>query len=831
MATAVAVKKPTWKEVKTEDGRSYYYNEETRETRWERPEEMEAAVPNVLPDGWAENRTEDGRVYYYHATTRETSWTRPVSVEPAVKPAAISAATPAATLAATPVATSVAAPVAAPVVSRVEKRPADAMQNGEEWIEYKTPEGRTYYCNQRTKVTSWTKPEGAMGAVSQREQKRLRAAPYVPMNAAHPMRVEHGAKLAAGVAPKAGKPRKTLPKAGRSVRRPRTAEGKALTDKAAEKYFITRAALRKSADDADNVALPTFEDEVDVRGTAGTTGWTEERIAVFETMLRDCNITAQSSWLETMATCTDDKRYQVLPSYGLRKHAWNNYRQKDLHMQRRTAILAERATATAFMELLEECFGSEPADVLTLDACRPTAVRTFQAEQRYRTMSSDENRHALTRAFFSQRQRKAEREREALRKECLSAMRASLDAKIDPAILDVDSTSAGKPTLSDVEAPAAVKNVTDAKDKKTWFTDRTLFRDLEKFLSDQSQFRDVSEEDRAMVIRDWRRDVGRIVMEKRAREKEARRFLERQNRARFRDGVEKMLLDGRLAIGARWRDVAETVCKEDFAQDEQDLGARPSALFEDAHEMFNKRVHTHKDQFKKLVKDADLDITEKTTVEELRKVEALASLISTLQDSIVTALLLDRKRKEEKRRIRAIEDFGDLLRRRDFASDATPESIIELVSARSAYKQLHAMIGDEGMTKIVAESLERRRAKDQKRAKRKMDDMNGPPPMHHNSGLPLGGASADDRAKRPRLGQGHGRIRGEQRPVLLPFGAAAREEESGWAAAVSNKPMTETERAEERERRKREILAGMDSQGSAVKSGPAKPPGASSMAK
>ncbi|XP_063149790.1 pre-mRNA-processing factor 40 homolog B isoform X1 [Candoia aspera] len=71
-------KKPAWSEHKAPDGRIYYYNAETKQSSWEKPDELKSKAELLLSRcPWREYRSETGKSYYYNIQSKESRWTRP----------------------------------------------------------------------------------------------------------------------------------------------------------------------------------------------------------------------------------------------------------------------------------------------------------------------------------------------------------------------------------------------------------------------------------------------------------------------------------------------------------------------------------------------------------------------------------------------------------------------------------------------------------------------------------------------------------------------------------------------------------------------------------
>ncbi|XP_028162668.1 pre-mRNA-processing factor 40 homolog B isoform X7 [Ostrinia furnacalis] len=71
-----------WSEHKAPDGRTYYYNSVTKQSLWEKPDDMKTPAERLLSSCvWKEYTTDAGRVYYHNIETKESSWVVPKELQ------------------------------------------------------------------------------------------------------------------------------------------------------------------------------------------------------------------------------------------------------------------------------------------------------------------------------------------------------------------------------------------------------------------------------------------------------------------------------------------------------------------------------------------------------------------------------------------------------------------------------------------------------------------------------------------------------------------------------------------------------------------------------
>ena len=75
-------KKCPWSEHKAPDGRMYYYNSESKESVWQKPEDLLLPAERLMRHlPWKEHKSDTGRSYFYNSETKKSTWDIPQELE------------------------------------------------------------------------------------------------------------------------------------------------------------------------------------------------------------------------------------------------------------------------------------------------------------------------------------------------------------------------------------------------------------------------------------------------------------------------------------------------------------------------------------------------------------------------------------------------------------------------------------------------------------------------------------------------------------------------------------------------------------------------------
>ncbi|KAL1684494.1 hypothetical protein GGG16DRAFT_119748, partial [Schizophyllum commune] len=66
-----------WTEHRNPEGRTYWFNTGTRESVWEKPDDLKTPFEKALSTTKWKEYFSGGRKYYYHTETKESKWDMP----------------------------------------------------------------------------------------------------------------------------------------------------------------------------------------------------------------------------------------------------------------------------------------------------------------------------------------------------------------------------------------------------------------------------------------------------------------------------------------------------------------------------------------------------------------------------------------------------------------------------------------------------------------------------------------------------------------------------------------------------------------------------------
>lgn len=74
--------KKVWTEHKAPDGRTYYYNHISKQSSWEKPDDLKSKAELMLSNcPWKEYKSDSGKIYFHNSQTKESRWTKPKELE------------------------------------------------------------------------------------------------------------------------------------------------------------------------------------------------------------------------------------------------------------------------------------------------------------------------------------------------------------------------------------------------------------------------------------------------------------------------------------------------------------------------------------------------------------------------------------------------------------------------------------------------------------------------------------------------------------------------------------------------------------------------------
>nr|XP_056717092.1 LOW QUALITY PROTEIN: pre-mRNA-processing factor 40 homolog A [Euleptes europaea] len=285
--------KSLWSEHKSPDGRTYYYNNDTKQSTWEKPDDLKTPAEQMLSKcPWKEYKSDSGKPYYYNSQTKESRWAKPKELEDleavikAEENSGKSEET-ASALSAAVVATGV--PIAAPTVAETPAAPAAPAAPA-----VAAPEAEP------SAVAPVAENENAVSAAA--EEQALPVAPIVQ---------EQTAEVVAN--------------------------------------SIEEIPKQESTD-----VVPK-KDEEEAQPIKKTYTWNtkEEAKQAFKELLKEKRVPSNASWEQAMKMIINDPRYSALAKLSEKKQAFNAYKVHTEKEEKEEARLKYKEAKESFQRFLE----------------------------------------------------------------------------------------------------------------------------------------------------------------------------------------------------------------------------------------------------------------------------------------------------------------------------------------------------------------------------------------------------------------------------------------------------------------------------------------------
>lgn len=252
------------------------------------------------------------------------------------------------------------------------------------------------------------------------------------------------------------------------------------------------------------------------------------------------------------------------------------------------------------------------------------------------------------------------------------------------------------------------------------------WRKVRDLLEDDERCSRLEKIDRLEVYQEYIRDLEKEEEEQKKKEKEKLRRIERKNRDAFRKMMEEHIAAGTLTAKTYWRDyclmVRNSAAYQAVASNIS--GSKPMDLFEDVSEELEKQYHEDKARVKDALKSEKITVPSTWTFENFKStIEETISAVSDINLQLVFEDLLEKAKekeeKEAKKRQRLANDFTDMLSSmKEITASSRWEEFKELVEDSSEYRN----IGEDGYCKEIFEEYVARLQEKAKEKERKREE-------------------------------------------------------------------------------------------------------------
>ncbi|KAK5821650.1 hypothetical protein F5H01DRAFT_290377 [Linnemannia elongata] len=658
-APPAAASKSLWTEYTHQDGRKYYYHTVTKQTVWQKPDELKTPKELALEAcPWKEYSTPEGKKYYHNAKSSETVWTAPEEYktlfdelaeetkakENASAAAAAAAAIPAPSGAATTstatsaTATATAALTTASVVTPVPvTTPMTSLP-----VRPLTPNSSS-----TVSIPSPLRHQAIPPASHQRQHQQ----------SSLPPRDLNG-------------PSSFMPHQNPSFRQPPFQHQQGVRPPRFQQLFVpqegntTRTSIRES--------------EVSQTPEFATRQEAEE---AFKGLLKETGVTSTWTWEQTMRAVVTNPMYRALKTTAERKTAFQEYVDECRVQERKEEKERQQKQKQDLLDLLKS------SDKVTHASRYTTISRLFAKEAAFKAIEDDRLRFSIFDSYVGDLIRQEKEEARQRRKSGMTAL------------------------LSLYQSMGGITLLT------RWSQVQGMLQESKEF-KDTVVMSGLSKIDQLAVFEDHIKQLEKEYDQNRIRERVLRKRTERKRREGFKELLSELRTSGQLNAKSCWMQIHPLI-KEDarYTSILGQPGSTPMELFWDLIEDLDERLYQDRKMIQNLLSSMDYQVQPETTFDEFQeavsKQEKAADILTEDLKLIFEQLLgkaihhsKEEKRRQEKLARKKAESFRFMLKNLDPAVtiDSTWDDVKAKAESTSEYIALET---DEKRKEIFDRYIER----------------------------------------------------------------------------------------------------------------------------
>jgi len=373
----------------------------------------------------------------------------------------------------------------------------------------------------------------------------------------------------------------------------------------------------------------------------------EERRAAFRELLEEKGVKCTMKWEEALKVIQEDRRFGALTTAGERKQVFAEYVTQTKKREKEQEREKRKQAKDDFVQALHDWKD------LQLTSRYKDAAEAF-VDQEFFKLIDESERDELFQDFMDEHEKKVREDRRKQRKEYVEKVKSIYDENSEISVL-------------------------------------SRWREVQEALRENETFRWLTKLEALTSWEEW-------VLDREAKEVEAKgtaKFRhERAARDAFRELMREANVEGKLAIGASWRDFVKTCEGESRYLNMIGIsGSTPHDLFEDFSEELDEKYKEDRAKVKKLAKAKGLVVSSASTIdwfsEELKDEDGFLAIPEAHRSMVFDSLLAKAKEQDEDMEKSAKKNrkrFVELLQKtREVTASTTYDMAEKLLGSVSAW--------------------------------------------------------------------------------------------------------------------------------------------------